>query len=103
MRIAVAALMTASLLTSCTTSQASGEPELQERVLGADGTCNVEAAQSLVGQIATAELGARVLRLTGARTLRWSPPDSAMTMDYRQDRVNVFYDKDMRVERITCG
>lgn len=89
-------------IAACATSPAVA-PEPEERVLGADGTCDAAPAQSLIGQLATQELGAQVLQLTEARTLRWGPPNSAMTMDYRQDRVNVFYDRQMRVERITCG
>lgn len=98
-------LITAVPLAACATvpptvPTGSGEPE--ERVQG-EGSCSAEPAQALLGQTATAELGAEALRLTGARTLRWGPPDSAMTLDYRQDRVNVFYDRSMRVERVTCG
>lgn len=66
-------------------------------------TCNADAAQSHVGQTATPDLGAAILKATGARTLRWGPPRSAMTMDYRQDRVNIFYDDAYKIERITCG
>lgn len=66
-------------------------------------TCNADAARSFVGQKATADLGAAVLKATGARTLRWGPPRSAMTMDYRQDRVNVMYDDASTVTQVTCG
>jgi len=67
------------------------------------GECNAEAAQSMVGQQASAEAGQRLLALTGARQLRWAPPNSAMTMDFRPDRLTVSYDASMRIERITCG
>lgn len=69
----------------------------------AEMTCNADAAQSHVGQTATPDLGAAILKATGARTLRWGPPRSATTMDYRQDRVNIFYDDAYKIERITCG
>jgi len=67
------------------------------------GTCNAAPAASFVGERVNEALGARVLAATGARSLRWGPPGGAMTMDYREDRVNVFYDAQMVVERITCG
>ena len=35
--------------------------------------------------------------------LRWAPPRSAMTMDYRQDRVNVMYDDAYKITQVTCG
>ena len=65
--------------------------------------CEAAPVQGLVGEKATAAMGARILGESGARTLRWGPPNSAWTMDYREDRVNVSYDADMVIERITCG
>jgi hypothetical protein len=67
------------------------------------GTCDAEGGQSFVGKRATAETGAALLRATGAKQLRWGPPNSAMTMDFRQDRLNVFYNGAMVIERVTCG
>lgn len=66
-------------------------------------TCSADAAQSYVGQTASPELGGAILKATGARTLRWGPPRSAMTMDYRQDRVNVMYDDAYKITQVTCG
>ncbi len=67
------------------------------------GVCNAEDAQGFVGQQATPEAGAELLRLTGARQLRWGPPRTPMTMDFRQDRLTVSYDDDMVIERVSCG
>ncbi|WP_326913992.1 I78 family peptidase inhibitor [Sphingopyxis chilensis] len=69
----------------------------------AEMTCKVEAVQSYVGQTATPELGGTILKASGARTLRWGPPRSAMTMDYRQDRVNIMYDDAYKITQVTCG
>ena len=69
----------------------------------AEMTCKADAAQSYVGQTATPDLGGAILKATGARTLRWGPPRSAMTMDYRVDRVNVMYDDASKVTQVTCG
>ena len=66
-------------------------------------TCNADAGQGFVGQGASADAGAAILKATGARTLRWGPPRSAMTMDYRTDRVNVIYDDGYRITQVTCG
>jgi len=65
--------------------------------------CDAGPAQRHVGEKATAQLGETILAETGARTLRWGPPRSAWTMDYRMDRVNVRYGDDMAIEAITCG
>ena len=69
----------------------------------ASGDCTAGPAQGMVGQPATAQAGAEIMQRTGARTLRWGPPDSAFTMDFRQDRVNIIYDRAMVITQITCG
>jgi len=69
----------------------------------AEMTCKADAAQSYVGQTATPDLGGAILKSAGARTLRWGPPRSAMTMDYRVDRVNVMYDDAYKITQVTCG
>lgn len=70
---------------------------------GEGGVCRSGAGQSFIGRAASADLGAEVLAATGARALRWGPPDSAMTMDYRADRVTVGYDRAMIVTSVSCG
>lgn len=67
------------------------------------GACKADAGQSFVGQRATAEAGAALLKATGAKQLRWGPPRSAMTMDFRPDRLTVSYDDAMMIERVACG
>ena len=69
----------------------------------AEAACKADAAQSYVGQTATPDLGGAILKASGARTLRWGPPRSAMTMDYRIDRVNVMYDDTYKITQVTCG
>ena len=69
----------------------------------AGGTCDADGLQDVVGQQATAAIGQRILERSGARVLRWGPPNSAWTMDYRQDRVNVRYDESSTITEITCG
>ena len=85
---------------ACMTSVDAENPP----VAGVSGhRCDASPAQGLVGQQATAELGARALELTGARTIRWIQPGQAVTMDYRADRLNIKLDAQSRVEGITCG
>lgn len=68
-----------------------------------EGTCSNDPLQQFIGQKATAELGTRMLQVSGARTLRWGGPNMAMTMDFRPDRLTVSYDYDMIIERASCG
>lgn len=69
----------------------------------AEAACNADVVQSHIGHKATPEAGATLLKESGASTLRWGPPRSAMTMDYRQDRLNVIYDDDYTITQISCG
>lgn len=88
------------VLAGCITVEAPDAPPDEP---AGGGACRAGAASTLVGQTANSETGARALSLTGARALRWGPPNSAWTMDYREDRVNVRYDEAMRITEITCG
>jgi len=89
-------------LAACASTVAE-EPAAPVRVVQGDGNCDASGLQDHIGHKATAESGAVLLELSGARTLRWGPPNSAWTMDYRKDRVNVRYDQDMIITAITCG
>lgn len=66
-------------------------------------TCRPEAGERFVGQQATAEVGAAILKATGTRTLRWVPPETAVTADYGFERVTVSYDRNMAITRVSCG
>lgn len=95
-----AAALPAMLLAACATTPALSEPgPLSDET----ASCDAAKAQRLMGQRATAETGAELLRLTGARTLRWVPPRTAVTMDFRADRLTVSYDDNLIIERISCG
>jgi hypothetical protein len=65
--------------------------------------CDATPAQSMIGVKADSATGAKILALTGAEILRWAPPNSALTMDYRANRVTVSYDEAMVIDRISCG
>lgn len=67
------------------------------------GVCNAEPAQSFVGQKADAATGLAIRQATGADTVRWGPPRSAMTMDFREGRVTIAYDDAMTITRVSCG
>lgn len=67
------------------------------------GTCDAEPAQAFMGEKADAASGLAIREATGADTLRWGPPRSALTMDFRQGRVTVSYDDEMTITRVACG
>ena len=91
-------------LAGCGATGADGPPDQGRAPLPpAAMMCSAEPVQYHVGHDATEAMGAAILKESGARTLRWGPPNSAWTMDYRQDRVNVQYDEKMKITRVSCG
>jgi hypothetical protein len=60
--------------------------------------CGASGFQGLVGQ--TGEI-ARMLELD--QTVRIIPPDSAVTMDFRPDRINFELDAEGRIAAVRCG
>lgn len=97
MRSGILTVVAAPLAACATISPPPAAPD------GADTACDAGAAGAFVGQKASEATAALILRASGARTLRWGPPDSAWTMDYRPDRVNVRYDRAMTILDVTCG
>ena len=68
-----------------------------------EGSCDAAKARGLIGRAKSKALGAEALRLTGARALRWIPKVGVVTMDYREDRLNIQLDGRNRVATISCG
>ncbi|AKM11875.1 hypothetical protein AB433_14385 [Croceicoccus naphthovorans] len=96
----VAALIAAPvLLAGCATT--ASEPV---RVpVGGEGTCDATGVQDMLGSTASTATGAELMARSGATILRWVPPRTAVTMDYRANRLTVSYDDNMIIERISCG
>lgn len=69
----------------------------------AGSRCDDSNIQQFVGRQATAELGAEMQRVSGAAVLRWVAHGTAITMEYRPDRLTVYLDSNNRVERISCS
>ena len=65
--------------------------------------CNAEPGQLFVGQKADGAAGLAIRQATGADEVRWAPPRSAMTMDFKEGRVTVAYDDAMTITAVTCG
>ena len=65
--------------------------------------CNAEPAQLFIGQKADAASGLAIRQATGADEVRWGPPRTPMTMEFKQGRVTVAYDDAMNITAVTCG
>jgi hypothetical protein len=68
-----------------------------------DGPCKNDGLDRFTGQKASADVGAELLKASGARTLRWGGPGMAMTMDFRPDRLTISYDAQMLITSARCG
>lgn len=103
-RIAFTGILAAGL-SACVVNIGDEAPDRAEAVPPppAPMVCNAAPAQYHIGHDATQSMGEAILKDSGARTLRWGPPNAAWTMDLRQDRVNVRYDANMKIIDITCG
>jgi hypothetical protein len=103
-RIAVTGILAAGL-SACVVNIGDEAPDRAEAVPPppVPMVCNAAPAQYHVGNDATQSMGEAILKDSGARTLRWGPPNAAWTMDLRQDRVNVRYDANMKIIDIICG
>lgn len=103
-RVALAGLVAASL-SGCVVNIGDDAPGRAEAVPPppVPMVCKAAPAQYHLGHDATQTMGEAILKDSGARTLRWGPPNAAWTMDYRDDRVNVRYDERMKIVEITCG
>ena len=71
--------------------------------VGMAGACRGESAQTYVGQLATQEVGSKLLAATGANALRWIAFGQMVTMEYRADRLTVRIDLANRIASATCG
>ena len=70
---------------------------------GAKATCDASSLGDLVGKAATSELAADALKRSGAKSMRLLKPGMAVTMDYREDRLNIEVDAADKVVGSRCG
>jgi hypothetical protein len=90
-------LLAPLLIAACATA----EPPVHGETPGHE--CRTIGTDQFIGQTATSEVGAAILRATHSAVLRWAPPGAALTMDYRADRVTVDLGPDNRITKLHCG
>lgn len=100
MRMAIMGLM-AWPLVGC--AGAGGAGPATPPPAAAEGPCRNEGLDRFTGQKASADVGAQLIKASGAKTLRWGGPGMAMTMDFRPDRLTVSYDEAMVITSARCG
>ena len=67
------------------------------------GKCNADAVQWAIGQPNNQANFDRIWKESGAGLVRPISPNQAVTMDYREDRVNIHLDAANKIVRISCG
>lgn len=66
-------------------------------------TCQDPPGQRFIGLVASQALGSELLAATSAREIRWVPPGTMVTMDYKFGRLTVAYDDEMRISSVACS
>lgn len=84
-------------LAACATAAAPPPPS------PGGGLCRGDNLAQFTGRPASQALGAEMLRVSGARILRWVGHGMMITMDFSPERLTVHLTADNRVERASCG
>ncbi len=65
--------------------------------------CGASKVQAYVGQLATPAARRAIAQTSGAQGIRWIEPGMAVTMDYREDRLNAELSGQGVINRLSCG
>lgn len=104
-RVVIGCLV-ATLLVGC----AGGAPQRSETgrrepipLRDEDDACGASLVQNFVTLRANDALRAEIALRSGARTIRWIAPGSAVTMDFSASRLNAELDDDGVIRALRCG
>lgn len=65
--------------------------------------CETSAVRQLIGERATPELLDKAREQSGAMTARIIRPDDVVTLEYNGQRLTLYTDEALQVQRISCG
>ncbi|MGH8063096.1 MAG: I78 family peptidase inhibitor [Pseudoxanthomonas sp.] len=88
-------------LVACTSAPlqpAEGGPTVK-----GDGRCDAAPVSWAVGQKADEQVMKKVWQQSGAGLIRPMAPGQVVTLDFRQDRINVHLDADNTITHLDCG
>lgn len=94
-------LFAPALLAACAVRPAPAETPVHGVTPG--HKCDANGTQEFIGQAASESNGSAIKQATRAAVLRWAPPNTMLTMDYREDRVTVWIDAARKITKIRCG
>ncbi len=102
----VAAGLGAIALAACATQAApppTSDPAQPPAERTTGGKCDATNIQQFVGQQRSEEVEQKMLAVSGAATVRWAPFGTAVTMEFRADRLTAFLDEANKISRISCS
>ena len=90
-------------LAACAANTPSEPMSAESSQPAASSKCDASKAQWAVGQAASQDVVDKIVRDSGSSTSRVLKPGQPMTMDYREDRVNIHTDDKNVVTEVKCG
>ncbi|GAB3507578.1 hypothetical protein GCM10027400_06590 [Pseudoxanthomonas daejeonensis] len=99
--VVLSAAFAALLLPACSSVQP--DPGAPGHFGSVAGNCNADPVAWAVGKQAEQDVMRRVWHESGAGLIRPIGPDTAVTRDFRPDRVNVDIDRNNTITRVSCG
>ena len=94
-------MFVAALIAACISGEAPAQTPIHGNTPG--HTCSTDGTDHFIGKTGSRRTGATIKRISHAAVLRWAPPFTMLTMDFRADRVNIYLDDHHKVTKITCG
>lgn len=76
---------------------------LPEPLPGNGPSCGAGRVQHFVGKKLNPRNDRAISDLSRAGNIRRIAPNSAVTMDYRTDRLNIYFNENNRITKINCG
>ncbi len=70
---------------------------------GGNEQCDVGAVHTYIGQNYSDALRQVVTAQSGAESARVLEPGQPFTLDYRQERLNIYLDEEGRISDLRCG
>ncbi|SFG41957.1 Peptidase inhibitor I78 family protein [Novosphingobium sp. CF614] len=97
-----AGLLAGSLLATAGCAAGTSEPQATPPPPASQG-CGAEQLSAYIGQPASDEVLALIRQWHGDKPIRVLKPGSAMTMDYRPERLNIYLDDAGTIKEFKCN
>ena len=99
--------------TVTTTASAGASPTARDTPMAGNSTpipanappsaCGADKAAKFVGKIATPDVRAQTIEAVGHNRIRWIGPDTVVTMDFSEGRLNMELNASNRITGTRCG